>query len=494
MTHRVFHSLHFKIASGVIGTILLLSTLYLVTDYRYYRAQLLQEAKQASEGVARVTLNSLLQLAMLGNHPELLQGATETLARESEVDRIMILDRSSRVRFSSDREILGRQFSLEQPGCKGCHLNNRVPPRSEFLELAGEPILRHAQPIPNSPQCRRCHSAGEDRLGVLLVDFSTAGFNQKANTILRDMLWKAGLALVTILLVLGALMNRVVISRIRRLTELVSGISPNQDTSQFEALEGPDEIGRLARSFREMTTSLKRHCDDLEEKEKIRLSLLERLVQSQEEERRAISLELHDELGQSLSALLLSFQTDLSNGGRHAPGAAIEISEAKADEIEARVRRLIDKVHRLAWKMRPSILDDYGLESALRRYIEETARTTSLQLGYKQIPPEGFGRLPSWLEVTLYRIAQEGITNVIRHAEATQASLILIRSDSEIRLLVEDNGRGFNPTEIVPSSEHGLGLLGMQERTSLCGGSFNVESGKNRGTTVRVSIPLDWKS
>jgi signal transduction histidine kinase len=143
--------------------------------------------------------------------------------------------------------------------------------------------------------------------------------------------------------------------------------------------------------------------------------------------------------------------------------------------------------------MRPSILDDYGLESALRRYVEETARTTSLQLVYKQIPPEGFGRLPSWLEVTLYRIAQEGITNVIRHAEATQASLILIRSDSEIRLLLEDNGRGFDPSEIVPSSEHGFGLLGMQERTSQCGGAFEVESGRNKGTTVRVSIPLDRK-
>jgi len=490
----VFQSLHFKIASGVIGTILLLSTIYFVGDYRYYRAQLLQEAKRASEGVAQVTLNSLLQLAMLGNHPELLQGATETLARESEVDRIMILDRSSRVRFSSDRGILGRQFSLDEPGCKGCHLNERVLPRSEFLELAGEPILRHAEAIPNSPQCRPCHSSGEDRLGVLLVDFSTAGFNQKAHTVLRDMLWKAGLALIAILLVLGVLLNRVVITRIRRLTELVSDIVPNQDASRFEALEGPDEIGRLARSFREMTTNLKRHCDALEEKEKIRLSLLERLVHSQEEERRAISLELHDELGQSLSALLLSFQTDLCSGNSRERGTAIEISEAKADEIEARVRKLIDTVHGLAWRMRPSILDDYGLDSALRRYIEETARTTSLQLGYKQIPPEGFGRLPSWLEVTLYRIAQEGITNVIRHAEATQASLILIRSDSEIRLLLEDNGRGFNPTEIVPSSDHGLGLLGMQERASLCGGSFKVESGQNKGTTVRVSIPLDRKN
>ena len=493
LIRRVFQSLHFKIASGVIGTVLLLSTIYFVWDYRHYKAQLLQEAKSASGGVAQVTLNSLLQLSMLGNHPELLQRATETLARESAVDRISILDLTGQVRFSSDKKLLGRRFSLEEPGCRGCHSSGRVSPRSAFLELSGEPILRHAGLIPNSQECRPCHSSGEDRLGVLLVDFSTAEFDQKANTVFREKLWKAGLALFAILLVLGVLLNRVVIIRIRRLTELVSGIGSNQDASRFEALEGPDEIGRLAQSFREMTGSLKKHCDALEEKEKIRVSLLERLVQSQEEERRAISLELHDELGQSLSALLLSFQTDLGSGDSRAPGAVKEISEAEADEIEARVRKLIDTVHSLAWRMRPSILDDYGLDSALRRYIEETARTTNLQLGYKQIPPEGFGRLPSWLEVTLYRIAQEGITNVIRHAEATQASLILIRNDSEIRLLLEDNGRGFNPTEIVPSSEHGLGLLGMQERTNLCGGSFKVESGQNKGTTVRVSIPLDRK-
>jgi len=491
LIRRVFQSLHFKIASGVIGTVLLLSTVYFVWDYGYYKAQLLQEAKRASDGVARITLNSLVQLSMLGEHPELLQGATETLALESAVERISILDLTGQVRFSSDKKLLGRRFSLEEPGCGGCHLSGRISPRSAFLELSGEPILRHVELIPNAQECRSCHSSGENRLGVLLVDFSTAEFDQKANAFLKEKLWKAGLALFTILLVLGVLMNRVVIIRIRRLTELVSGIGSNQDTSRFEALEGPDEIGRLARSFREMTTSLTRHCEALEEKEKIRVSLLERLVHSQEEERRAISLELHDELGQSLSALLLSFQTDLNGGNSRVPGAAVEISEAEADGIEARVGKLIDTVHRLAWRMRPSILDDYGLDSALRRYVEETARTTSLRLGYKQIPPEGFGRLPAWLEVTLYRIAQEGITNVIRHAEATQANLILIRSDSEIRLLLEDNGRGFNPTEIVPSSEHGLGLLGMQERTNLCGGSFKVESGQNKGTTVRVSIPLD---
>lgn len=493
LIHRVFQSLHFKIASGVIGTVLLLSTIYFVSDYRYYRAQLLKEAKSASNGVAQVTLNSLVQLSMLGNHPELLQGATETLVRESEVDRISVLDLTGQVRFSSDRKILGRRFSLDEPGCRGCHLKGRLSPRSEFLELLGEPILRHAQAIPNSPQCWPCHSSGEASLGVLLVDFSTVEFDQKADTFLKEMLWKAGLALFSILVVLGILMNRVVISRIRRLTELVSTIGPNQDTDRFAALEGPDEIGRLARSFREMATDLKSHCDALEEKEKIRVSLLERLVDSQEEERRAISLELHDQLGQSLSALLLSFETDLYVGDRRTPGKSLEISETKADEIESRIRKLIDEVHRLAWRMRPSILDDYGLESALKRYVEETARTTSLHLGYKQIPPEGIGRLPSWLEVTLYRIAQEGITNVIRHAEATQASLILIRSDSEIRLLVEDNGRGFNPGEIVPSSEHGLGLLGMRERTRQCGGAFEVESAPNRGTTVRVSIPLDRK-
>jgi len=152
----------------------------------------------------------------------------------------------------------------------------------------------------------------------------------------------------------------------------------------------------------------------------------------------------------------------------------------------------------LAWQMRPSILDDYGLDMALKRFIEETSKNVDLKIDYQVIPPEGIARMPIWLEVTLYRIAQEGINNAVRHAQATNASVILMVRNSTVTLLIEDNGIGFEPEQTSPRSDHGLGLLGMRERAIQSGGTLDVESAPQQGTTIRVTIPLEqrtlWRS
>jgi signal transduction histidine kinase len=482
----LFHSLHLKIALGVIGTVVVLSTLHFFWDYRFYRSQLLFEAQESVSGIAEVTLDSILQLAMLGEHPELLQDAVESLARDSKAQEVMIIDSESRVRFASDRRSVGTEFSLEDdPGCNGCHLNRSDPPKTRFIELQGKQIIRHAEPIPNRVECQSCHSSNASLLGILLVDFPTVGVQEKLRDNLSELILKAGTTVFFILIVLGFLMNRVVISRIKRLKELVSDIGPDRDLPELDYLAGPDEIGQLAGTFRQMALSLKDHCRQLEEKEIIRVSLLERLVHSQEEERRTISRELHDQLGQSLSALLLTFQTGFA-------GQEDENPELRAgyEDIQARIQGLIDDVHQLAWQMRPSILDDYGLDRALQRLIAETAKHATLQFDYEQIPTGGFERLPIWLELTLYRIAQEAINNAIKHSEATRVTVMLIKRDNTITLLIEDNGKGFETSETVPSGDHGLGLLGMKERTAQCGGTLHIESAPNKGTTIWVRIPI----
>ncbi|MFZ0429235.1 MAG: ATP-binding protein, partial [Acidobacteriota bacterium] len=117
---------------------------------------------------------------------------------------------------------------------------------------------------------------------------------------------------------------------------------------------------------------------------------------------------------------------------------------------------------------------------------------------FQQTTPPGADRLPHWLETTLYRVAQEAVTNLVRHSEATQSSVVLMRNRDSVTLLVEDNGVGFVPEEVVPSSQRGLGLVGMRERVSECGGTLDIESARMKGTTVRVRIPLGqthkWES
>jgi signal transduction histidine kinase len=158
------------------------------------------------------------------------------------------------------------------------------------------------------------------------------------------------------------------------------------------------------------------------------------------------------------------------------------------NEIETRIGHLIDEIHRLIQGIRPPILDDYGLSSALARLTEEVSSYSGIKIDYQYISSPDLGRLPSRVELPLYRIAQEAVTNVVRHAGSEQASVVVIRRREDVVLLVEDHGCGFDPGSQKDSSR--LGLAGMKERTALLGGSCVLESLPGKGTTLRVSIPL----
>jgi signal transduction histidine kinase len=487
VTLRAFRSLHFKIASGVILTVVLLSTLYFAWDYRFHRRRLLEELEASAVRVSEITRNSLLEVGMLGNHPDLLQKAVQALGTHSSVHRIAILDLSGRVHFSSRQEEVGQPFPLGPPGM-AVALAEEPEARAVSFHRSGElEILRNLTPIPNRRECRSCHDPTAKTLGVLVVDFPTGPIQERLVAGLYEMLAKAGLTLLAILAVLGVLLNRMVIGRIKRLTAATT-LSRDAPAPVAEGLEGPDEIGRLARSFNLMSADIRAYCRELEEKEEIRRSLLDKLVRTQEEERKTISRELHDRLGQGLSALLLAFQ----NAVRKTPdgeGSKL-LSEHAYSELERMIRELIDKVHRLAWEMRPSILDDYGLESAMARYLEEVSRNASLDIDWQSSGVRELGRLPMWVETTLYRVTQEAITNILRHSHAGRAGVVLLRQKRSVTLLIEDDGVGFDPARVEAGSNGGLGLSGMRERVSLCGGELAVESAPGKGTTIRVRIPL----
>ena len=249
-----------------------------------------------------------------------------------------------------------------------------------------------------------------------------------------------------------------------------------------------DEIGRLAVAFNQMAEGLMQYRQEVQAKEKARLSLIERTVQVQEDERKSISRELHDHFGQSLLALLLQVQS----GCKHGPSKCdfANLPDSLCSNIENTIRQIIDEVHRLAWGMRPSILDDYGLESALARHIEEVAKTAGLPIDYQHISPNGLPRLPSRIEVSLFRIAQEAITNIIRHSKASHASVVVLRQLNDVTMLIEDDGKGFDIALAQEKGDQCLGLMGMKERVNLLGGGFVIESAPGEGTTIRVRIPL----
>ncbi|MBK5108711.1 MAG: GAF domain-containing protein, partial [Anaerolineales bacterium] len=208
-------------------------------------------------------------------------------------------------------------------------------------------------------------------------------------------------------------------------------------------------------------------------------SLSRRLVEVQESERIYIARELHDEAGQALASLKVGLHL-LERDANHPEAVITGIAELKlmADEI-------LDNLHRLAMDLRPASLDHLGLVAALRQYVEAVSDKHGLTVQFEAI---GFDeRLPLDVETALYRIVQEAMTNVVRHAQATRADVILERLQDKIILIVEDNGIGIN----LSSFEIGdrLGIVGMRERTEMLRGKFEVERTAGTGTTVLVEVP-----
>ncbi len=228
--------------------------------------------------------------------------------------------------------------------------------------------------------------------------------------------------------------------------------------------------------------TLKDEAAERRRAEEARRDLLGRLVTAQEEERRRISRELHDRMGQQLAALMMGLKTlGVESYGRRAALDTLRQLEEMTDELSR-------EVHTLAWGLRPPALDDLGLESALYNYVEEWAERARVPVDFHSAGFGG-GRLPLTHETAVYRIAQEALTNVAKHSGADRVSFILERRGDHVFMVVEDNGGGFDVETAMTPGARRLGLLGMRERAALLGGAINVESSPGAGTTLFVRIP-----
>jgi signal transduction histidine kinase len=205
---------------------------------------------------------------------------------------------------------------------------------------------------------------------------------------------------------------------------------------------------------------------------------LRRVVEGQELERRRLARELHDETGQALMSILLGLRSVEDANDPEKAGAAL------ADLRELVVATLQD-VRALAVQLRPKALDDFGLVPALERLVQTFTEASGVRVELEA--QLGDLRLPSEVETTLYRIVQEALTNVIKHAGAESVSILLVRRDGAATLVIEDDGRGF---EVGHERADGLGLVGMRERIALHDGRLTLESTPTGGTTLVVEVPL----
>ena len=237
-----------------------------------------------------------------------------------------------------------------------------------------------------------------------------------------------------------------------------------------------DEIGQLTVAFNAMTGSLAEAEQQRAEQDRLRAQYVSNVIIAQEDERQRISRELHDSTGQLLTTLLVG----LKNLKEACAPAELE---SRIEELRAVVGQTLDEVRTIAWQLRPSALDDLGLISALQRYIYDYQERYQISIDF--IASSFSTRLPVEMETSIYRIVQESLTNIARHSQATAASVVIDRRGNAIRLIIEDNGIGFDPNV----ARRSLGLQGIRERAALFNGNLTIEAQPGQGTSLFIEIP-----
>lgn len=263
----------------------------------------------------------------------------------------------------------------------------------------------------------------------------------------------------------------------------IAGLDPNQaqlawllrDVTDRRATEDAVRQDRddLEGRVRERTA-------DLEVSREQAQALARRLVEIQEAERKAIARELHDEAGQALTALIIGLGAIQKESDKPA------LVAAEAAELRKLADSTMEGLHRLAMRLRPASLDAVGLAAALAQHVETFRQQNDLDTELVLVGLAG-ERLPSEVEITVYRVVQEALTNVARHAQARHVSVIVERHGVSVRAIVEDDGLGFDVDAALRCGR--LGLLGMRERVEMLGGNLTIESAPGKGTTLFAEVP-----
>jgi PAS domain S-box-containing protein len=231
----------------------------------------------------------------------------------------------------------------------------------------------------------------------------------------------------------------------------------------------------------DLSEQKRKQAAEIKQAETMHRLLLERTFSAQEEERRRIARELHDEAGQLLTSLLVGLRTleDSRN---------IADAKAKGHRLREITAQAIDELGRLARGLHPTVLDDHGLGVALSRYVSVYSKTHNIAVDLTLNALDS-NDLPPAVQMGLYRILQEALTNVARHSGAKAVSVVFARSATALKVAVSDNGRGFDIKALADVSSNRLGLQGMRERAAMLRGTVSFTS-KGKGTRILVQIPL----
>ena len=471
-------SLRAKVTLSVALPLILILGTFMVVQYQTQQKDIFNNLTLLASQTG-VTIQNSLEIAMLNHNQEELQHILDSIGKNHILRIVYLLDTSGRVVFAPEGQGVGTQLDNRDLTCQPCHqLPPAQRPSSVVVSLSGgERVFRTMNPIVNLPQCQECHDPTQHLNGVLLTDISMAPLEASlSNGLWQHFFWWFAAILVSVIIV-NLVLDRFVLFRLNKITHAIRDLGLGQQLSPLPENQD-DEVSQVSLALNEMSRQVEKRNTE-------RGELLRRLITAQEDERARVARDLHDELGQALAGLAL--QTEAIKMLIHSnPEKALGLLNQTQNLIEA----TSEQMYNLILALRPSVLDDLGLVAALRVHADRILKDTKIQF---TLDSSGFtGRLPWDVETALYRIFQEAMHNVVRHAHASNVHVTLSLENNIFRGVIVDDGQGFDVEAIRSNSDkpRGLGLLGMQERVTQYHGQIEVSSNTKGGTKIVISIPL----
>jgi len=484
------NSLRAKITLGVIlPLVIILGIFAAIENIRQQEVILNQLTKSASRSVR--VIESSLRHAMLKSDFSEVQTVLDSINSTEDFRVVYLLDTFGKIIFAPNQEGVGNQLSNTEPGCIICHnLEPDARPGSVMVTADdGQQVFRSMYPIRNSPECSRCHDPKQELIGLLLTDIPVAPVEQALETgFQQNLYWWVGMILITAIMVNFSI-DSLVIKRLKRLSRAMQDFGQGDHEIRFET-SSLDELGQLGESFNEMGGQIeddeiqnRKLSNQLRTQNQQRGELLKRLITAQEDERKRVARELHDDLGQALSALSLQVQS-LERLFKEDSAKAIE----QLNKINDLIAETTERMYELVFALRPSVLDEFGLVVALRnhaeRFLDGSGITFTLDAS------NYVDRLPPDIETASYRVFQEALSNVRRHAQAKNVIIKLEHKDGIFVGEIEDDGKGFDlrAIEKYENDPRGLGMLSIRERIAQYCGQVEIFSRPGIGTTLRIQL------
>ena len=473
-------NLRVKFALAIALPIFLIMSSLAVAHYWHERRLLEDQIRLNSLQLGELLMGSLRH-AMLVNDGEMLAESLANVGAMDNMHDLQIVNLDGQVWMDSHSEEVGQLHQQQDDGCCECHL---LPPnlRPRTVKLAElDNVLRISTPIKNEAGCVACHTEQADHLGVLLADVSLREVEERLFRNLQlELLLSLGTTIGAVV-ILYLLFHWLLVRRVEAIRQPLTQFAGGDFSARLPVSTGSiDELGQLSVAFNQMADQLERHTREQEERSKLRQRAII-------EERERIARDLHDGLAQllgyvntkAMAVRLLVNSRQIESASRH----LLQLEEA-ARELFAEVREAILGLKMTGCNGRTT------LTSTFQEYAAQFSRLSNLPVDLSIAPKIDELDLTAEAELQLLRILQESLTNIRKHASASQASVKLQVNDDALDLTISDNGTGFDPDHVAINHRPQFGLTIMRERAEAIQAEFDIISEQGVGTIINVHLPL----